>query len=72
MFLVDWQGQQHVEPILADVWGARLRSVVVTETEVSHVKPEQWERYWQNELRPRLLDDRCHIVIIGEKVTILT
>ena len=72
MFLVDASGKQHIKPVLSDVWGWRLRSVVVTEAEVAHIRHQEWERYWQKELRPRLLDDRCHIVVIGEKVTVLT
>lgn len=72
MFVVDVQGKQKIKPVFSSVRGIRLLSVVVTEQEIDPLPAERWRRYLEDELRPALLDDRCHIVVIGEEVTVLT
>ena len=72
MFVVDVQGKQRILPILTSFRGVALTLVVVTYQEVASIPFYRWQGYLHQELRPRLLDDRCHIVVIGEEVTVLT
>jgi len=71
MFLVGVDGKQKIKRVFSSVRGLRLLSVVVTEQEIDPLPADRWRRYLEEELRPALLDNRSHIVVVGEEVTVL-